>query len=451
MRSSADAGRRMRRARRRAHSAAGLGRAEAAWATSSRRSTPSGGPTGAPPRRWPGAAGQPSATRGGSRPTTPITRSPSSSWWTRTLSPSRSRPSRSASSQVEDRPRTSPAGGSGKWAPGQLALVVGGRLCGEGSSETTRVKPCTRSQMISSWRRTRRWLGAKPPGRSLTASWSWITQVKLRGGMPAAHFPSCRVRRRPAPVATVAVARPGGPHQDGGLHGRRRRRGTRTMRTPCGHGPHGASASEAGQAVRRRAGGRRRPRPRRPGTPCDWCRPAPGPIARPPTSSRQVAQERQVVGDRLAEADPGVDPDLAHPGRAAARAARSTQEAVHLGHHVVVAGVVCIVGRRPLHVHGDPAGTPRSAATGHSEAETSLTRVAPAATAARPPPACTVSTETRTWRRQGLDHRDHPAQLLGLGHRARPRAAGLPAHVDHVGPLGRPWPGPGRRPARRSR
>src|SRR5579862_555863 len=53
----------------------------------------------------------------------------------------------------------------------------------------TRLKPWTRSQMISSWRRTRRWLGAKPPGRSLTAKRSFNTQVKLRGTMPAAHLP----------------------------------------------------------------------------------------------------------------------------------------------------------------------------------------------------------------------------------------------------------------------
>jgi hypothetical protein len=56
----------------------------------------------------------------------------------------------------------------------------------------TRPKPWTRSQMISSWRRTRRWLTEKPPGRSLTAKWSLMTQVKLRGGMPAAHLPFMR-------------------------------------------------------------------------------------------------------------------------------------------------------------------------------------------------------------------------------------------------------------------
>ena len=66
-------------------------------------------------------------------------------------------------------------------------------MCGDGSNEMTRPKPCTRSQIISSWRRTRRWFGANPPGRSLMAKWSFMTQVKFLGGMPAAHFPFMRL------------------------------------------------------------------------------------------------------------------------------------------------------------------------------------------------------------------------------------------------------------------
>src|SRR5918993_4037577 len=47
----------------------------------------------------------------------------------------------------------------------------------------------SRSQMISSWRRTRRWLSPYPPGRSQIASLSLRIQVKWRGVMPSAHLP----------------------------------------------------------------------------------------------------------------------------------------------------------------------------------------------------------------------------------------------------------------------
>jgi len=54
--------------------------------------------------------------------------------------------------------------------------------------------------MISSCRRTRRWFGANPPGRSLTAKLSFITQVKFRGRMPAAHLPfTMSARSHPSP------------------------------------------------------------------------------------------------------------------------------------------------------------------------------------------------------------------------------------------------------------
>ena len=43
--------------------------------------------------------------------------------------------------------------------------------------------------MISSWRRTRRWLSPYPPGRSQIASLSLRIQVKWRGVMPSAHLP----------------------------------------------------------------------------------------------------------------------------------------------------------------------------------------------------------------------------------------------------------------------
>src|SRR5687768_10849554 len=43
--------------------------------------------------------------------------------------------------------------------------------------------------MISSWRRTRRWLSPYPPGRSQIASLSFRIHVKWRGVIPSAHFP----------------------------------------------------------------------------------------------------------------------------------------------------------------------------------------------------------------------------------------------------------------------
>src|SRR5215210_3291871 len=43
--------------------------------------------------------------------------------------------------------------------------------------------------MISSWRRTRRWLSPYPPGRSQIASLSLRIHVKWRGVIPSAHLP----------------------------------------------------------------------------------------------------------------------------------------------------------------------------------------------------------------------------------------------------------------------
>src|SRR5664280_3040103 len=72
--------------------------------------------------------------------------------------------------------------------------------------------------MISSWRRTLRWLGAKPPGRSLMASRSLITQVKLRGGIPAAHFPFT-VRPPLVLHSSVQTSLAGALGAGGGPHG----------------------------------------------------------------------------------------------------------------------------------------------------------------------------------------------------------------------------------------
>ena len=96
-----------------------------------------------------------------------------------------------------------------------------------------------------------------------------------------------------------------------------------------------------------------------------------------------------------------------------------------------------MVRGRALHVHGDPAG-PGRRATSHSEAETSLTRVAPAASAAAATSGFTVSTETRAPRGAASASTTGTtrASSTSSGHRLGPRPGGLAADVDDVGPLG---------------
>ena len=112
--------------------------------------------------------------------------------------------------------------------------------------------------MISSWRRTLRWLGAKPPGRSLMARRSLITQVKLRGGIPAAHLPFTRDLRRPspAPVGAVSVrSEPPGLGSDRSDQHRRLDGGGDVVDPdhpcPLGHGP-GGGGQRTGEALGRR-------------------------------------------------------------------------------------------------------------------------------------------------------------------------------------------------------
>ncbi len=85
---------------------------------------------------------------------------------------------------------------------------------------------------------------------------------------------------------------------------------------------------------------------------------------------------------------------------------------------------------------------PVAAATSQSVAEMSLSRLAPAATAAHATSSLTVSTEIRAPRPaasagQSLDHGHHAGQLLVGGHRRRSGARRLTADVDDVGPLAR--------------
>src|ERR1035441_4078540 len=81
--------------------------------------------------------------------------------------------------------------------------------------------------------------------------------------------------------------------------------------------------------------------------------------------------------------------------------------------------------------------TPHSAATGHSEAETSLTSVAPAATEAWAPAALVVAIDPPPRRgRPRLHDRDDPSQLFVGGDGLGTGSGRFAAHVDDIGPLG---------------
>ena len=81
--------------------------------------------------------------------------------------------------------------------------------------------------------------------------------------------------------------------------------------------------------------------------------------------------------------------------------------------------------------------TPASAATGHSDAEMSLMKRRPRRHRRLGHGALDGVDRHPHMRRQGLDHRHHPAQLLALGHRLGPGPARLAPHVHHIGPLAR--------------
>ena len=231
-----------------------------------------------------------------------------------------------------------------------------------------------------------------------------MTQVKLRGGMPGR--PLALHAAGPYSRATCTVgrhvvdphhrrARPPGP----------RGRGQRALqpvvhagRRPAPSAPPAASTPEEALA----AGADQHPG-------------AAGSCAASTSSARWCSSER-LCAVVLPKPMPGSTQTSPTP---AARARRGPlqHEAVHLGHHVVVAGVGLHGARRRPACAWPPSPAPRPAATSHSEAEMSLTRVAPAATAARATSGLTVSTDSRAPRRrgQGLDHRHDPAPAPRLG------------------------------------
>ena len=148
----------------------------------------------------------------------------------------------------------------------------------------------------------------------------------------------------------------------------------------------------------------------------------------------QPSQQGQVVDGRLPEPEAGVDPHLVDAGVPGPRRTID-QKGTHLGHHVAVLrrllhrpGLTPHVHRHPAHArlgrhpfqrrrHVVDQGRPRRhRLLGHS----------------RPPG---VDGDPHVWR-QGRDHGQHPADLLVLRHRFRPRTGALTTHVDHIRPLG---------------
>ena len=177
-------------------------------------------------------------------------------------------------------------------------------------------------------------------------------------------------------------------------------------------------------------------------------------------SASQPGQQREVVLQRLAEAD-ARDPPPAPPapGRARPRPrSRAAQVVAHLRHDVVVPRVrpassaarpACASGSRPRPIARATPAMPGSAA----RAETSLMmsrarlerRAPPPRPCAYPPKAADAAP-----RAQGLDHRDHPAQFLVRGHRRRAGPRGFAADVQDVRALllHAPGRGPPRAPDR---
>ena len=195
-----------------------------------------------------------------------------------------------------------------------------------------------------------------------------MTQVKFRGGMPAAHLPFMRLdhtagppapwppRRGPAPCPP----RPPGP----------RPRWPASPRPVLGAGP----------ACRRARRGRARPRKRLRLVPTST--PAQPAAAAAATSSGRWRSSDRLWAGVLPKPMPGSTQTSPTP---AARAARGPleHEAVDLGHHVAVAGVVLHGARARPACAWPPSRRRAPAATSHSEAEMSLTSVAPAATRGR--------------------------------------------------------------------
>ncbi len=179
--------------------------------------------------------------------------------------------------------------------------------------------------------------------------------------------------------------------------------------------------------------------------------------------ARELAQQRVVVLDALAEAEAGIEHDaLARHARSLEGRHALVEEADHLADHVGVPRILlhrarlaaACASRTARH---SPAAT-ASIAPGARKALMSLIMSAPAASAARITAGFTVSIDSGTFQsRARLDEADHALEFLRLGHRIRARPGGLGADVEHLRALlqralgARRARGRGRRAARRRR
>ena len=210
-----------------------------------------------------------------------------------------------------------------------------------------------------------------------------------------------------------------------------RHRGPGPCAAPCGHGPGGGGQRGLAAGSPTGGGDRGRPRPvvpdrlaacgprRRIGQQppeealAAGARPAPGQPER--DELVEVAQQGQVVRQGLAEADAR---DRPRPRRRPARGLRPPARPGRRGPRPPRrrSGVALHRLRGALHVHRHPADAELGGHLGHSEADTSLTRVAPAATAARATSGLTrVDRDPHRAAASASTTGTHPAQLLVAG------------------------------------
>ena len=271
-----------------------------------------------------------------------------------------------------------------------------------------------------------------------------MIQAKLRGWMPCAHLPRSLAitrlrpmpcRRRARPRATVAARRGRGPAA------RPARRPTSPRRASPRGGRRRVPAScvarcrrRPGRAGRARWRGGRWPPAGGRGTPCGTARRATGKPGR--DQLVEVGQQREVVAQASCRSrSPGRSrprrrrrPWRPRPERrGSSRTSPTTSSYVGVLLHRPRDRPACAWPPSRRRARRPPRG---------GEAETSLTIVAPAATAATAVSALRVSTETRHVVGQRLDHRQHPPLLLGRLDRLGARPGRLAADVDDGGPRG---------------
>ena len=147
-------------------------------------------------------------------------------------------------------------------------------------------------------------------------------------------------------------------------------------------------------------------------------------------SSSRCDEQREVVRRVLPEADAGVDVDLVDAELARGPGGGEDVVAHDLGRRPGP------IGSRRRGPRGSPGGAwrpspPRARRRARTSApETSLSSVAPAATAARATPGLTVSTETRPRAGEACDDRHHPGELVGLWDRGGAWPRRLAPDVD---------------------